>query len=240
MDGTHVADLVTANAARVPEQPAVIDVTSGDTLTWAQLDEAVSAEADRVSGGGCRARRPRGRAAGQRRGVLRRGARRAPRGRGRGAARPGRRRARSSTSCSPTAARRSSSRPRATTPPGPARPPSAPPWCRPRTSPRARPAGPGVGAGEDIALLVYASGTTGVPRGIRLSHRALLANRAQTAALRPAPVTPVDRVLLSLPLFHSFGLAAGLPAGVLGGRHGGARRAARAPSRSPTSWSRSG
>jgi len=27
--------------------------------------------------------------------------------------------------------------------------------------------------------------------------------------LRPAPVTPVDRVLLSFPLFHSFGLAAG-------------------------------
>ena len=52
MDGTHVADLVTANAARVPEHPAVIDVTSGDTLTWAQLDEAVSAEADRVSGAG--------------------------------------------------------------------------------------------------------------------------------------------------------------------------------------------
>jgi len=71
------------------------------------------------------------------------------------------------------------------------------------------PGRPGVGAGEDIALLVYASGTTGVPRGIQLSHRALLANRAQTAALRPAPVTPVDRVLLSLPLFHIFGLAAG-------------------------------
>src|SRR5205823_2624053 len=60
----------------------------------------------------------------------------------------------------------------------------------------------GVGAGEDIALLVYASGTTGAPRGILLSHRALLANRAQAGALRPAPVTPVDRVLLSLPLFH--------------------------------------
>ncbi|MGH3587516.1 MAG: AMP-binding protein, partial [Pseudonocardia sp.] len=43
-----------------------------------------------------------------------------------------------------------------------------------------------------------------------LSHRAVLANRAQTAALRPAPVLPVDRILLSLPLFHVFGLAAGL------------------------------
>src|SRR5207342_1258614 len=62
---------------------------------------------------------------------------------------------------------------------------------------------------EGVALLVYTSGTTGAPRGIRLSHRALLANREQAAALRPAPVTPVDRVLLSLPLFHIFGLAAG-------------------------------
>jgi long-chain acyl-CoA synthetase len=64
--------------------------------------------------------------------------------------------------------------------------------------------------GEAIALLVYTSGTTGRPRGVQLSHRALLANREQTAALRPAPVTPADRVLLALPLFHSFGLAAGL------------------------------
>ena len=52
VDGTHVADLVAANAARVPDQPAVIDVTSANTLTWAQLDEAVSAEADRVADAG--------------------------------------------------------------------------------------------------------------------------------------------------------------------------------------------
>jgi long-chain acyl-CoA synthetase len=77
------------------------------------------------------------------------------------------------------------------------------------TGPVGDPFGPPVGGGEDIALLVYTSGTTGVPRGVRLSHRAVLANRAQAAALRPAPVTPVDRVLLSLPLFHVFGLAAG-------------------------------
>ncbi|MCW0212318.1 MAG: AMP-binding protein [Pseudonocardia sp.] len=64
--------------------------------------------------------------------------------------------------------------------------------------------------GESIALLVYTSGTTGRPRGVRLSHRALLANRAALASLRPAPVTPTDRVLLALPLFHVFGLAAGL------------------------------
>ncbi len=64
--------------------------------------------------------------------------------------------------------------------------------------------------GEDIAVLGYTSGTTGVPLGVRLSHRALLANRAQSAALRPTPVSPADRVLLHLPLFHIYGLGAGL------------------------------
>lgn len=63
---------------------------------------------------------------------------------------------------------------------------------------------------EAIAVVVFTSGTTGRPRGVCLSHRALLANRQQAAALRPAPVTPVDRVLLALPLFHVYGLAAGL------------------------------
>jgi long-chain acyl-CoA synthetase len=68
----------------------------------------------------------------------------------------------------------------------------------------------GRGGGEAPALIVFTSGTTGRPRGVQLSHRALLANREQAAALRPAPVTPVDRVLLALPLYHVYGLAAGL------------------------------
>jgi long-chain acyl-CoA synthetase len=64
--------------------------------------------------------------------------------------------------------------------------------------------------GEDIAVLCYTSGTSGRPRGVLLSHRALLANVAQCAALRPAPVTANDRVLLSLPLSHVYGLGPGL------------------------------
>jgi long-chain acyl-CoA synthetase len=64
--------------------------------------------------------------------------------------------------------------------------------------------------GEDIAVLCYTSGTSGRPRGVLLSHRALLANVAQCAALRPAPVTRNDRVLLSLPLSHAYGLGPGL------------------------------
>jgi long-chain acyl-CoA synthetase len=45
---------------------------------------------------------------------------------------------------------------------------------------------------------------------VLLSHRALLANVTQCAALRPAPVTANDRVLLSLPLSHAYGLGPGL------------------------------
>ncbi|MFD9699342.1 AMP-binding protein [Lentzea sp. NPDC059081] len=67
-----------------------------------------------------------------------------------------------------------------------------------------------VGGGEDLAVLGYTSGTSGVPRGAMLSHRALLANVSQCASLRPAPVTAGDRVLLALPLFHVYGLGPGL------------------------------
>jgi long-chain acyl-CoA synthetase len=61
--------------------------------------------------------------------------------------------------------------------------------------------------GEDLAVLCYTSGTAGVPRGVMLSHRALLANVEQCAALRPAPVTATDRVLLTVPLSHAYGLS---------------------------------
>ncbi len=67
-----------------------------------------------------------------------------------------------------------------------------------------------VRGGEDLAVLGYTSGTSGVPRGAMLSHRALLSNVSQCASLRPAPVTAGDRVLLALPLFHVYGLGPGL------------------------------
>jgi long-chain acyl-CoA synthetase len=64
--------------------------------------------------------------------------------------------------------------------------------------------------GEDIAVLCYTSGTVSAPRGVMLSHRALLANVAQCAQLKPAPVTATDRVLLAVPLHHVYGLGPGL------------------------------
>ena len=69
--------------------------------------------------------------------------------------------------------------------------------------------GPPTGA-EDLAVVLYTSGTTGRPKGAMLSHRALLANLSQLAAITPAVIAPEDRVLLVLPLFHVYGLNAGL------------------------------
>lgn len=64
--------------------------------------------------------------------------------------------------------------------------------------------------GDDLAMLAFTSAFAGTGRAVMLPHRALLANVAQCAALRPALVTPADRVLLALPLFHIYGFGPGL------------------------------
>ncbi|MDQ1247354.1 MAG: long-chain acyl-CoA synthetase [Actinomycetota bacterium] len=65
------------------------------------------------------------------------------------------------------------------------------------------------GAAEDLAVLLFTSGTSGRPKGAMLSHRALFANLDQlTAVPEPAPMLPDDVVLLILPLFHSYALNA--------------------------------
>ncbi|MPY98608.1 MAG: AMP-binding protein [Actinophytocola sp.] len=67
-----------------------------------------------------------------------------------------------------------------------------------------------VTSGEDIAMLCYTTSAKGAPRGVMLSHRALLANVAQVGRLRPAPVAHGDRVLVAIPLFHVYGFGLGL------------------------------
>ncbi|MEV0134772.1 AMP-binding protein [Dactylosporangium sp. NPDC050688] len=79
------------------------------------------------------------------------------------------------------------------------------------TPPAAGPAGPD-GRGGDLAILLYTSGTAGAPKGAMLSHRALLANHEQLAAIDPPPVGPEDVLLLAVPLFHAYGLNSGLGA----------------------------
>ncbi|HET8682613.1 MAG TPA: AMP-binding protein, partial [Micromonosporaceae bacterium] len=61
---------------------------------------------------------------------------------------------------------------------------------------------------DDVALVVYTSGTTGQPKGAPLTHANLLASvHAVRVAWR---WTPEDRLALCLPLFHVHGLGVGL------------------------------
>ena len=59
---------------------------------------------------------------------------------------------------------------------------------------------------EDLAMLLYTSGTSGRPKGAMLTHRALLASIEQVHALPTPAVTPDDIVLVVLPLFHVYAL----------------------------------
>ncbi|WP_205472107.1 class I adenylate-forming enzyme family protein [Nocardioides sp. SYSU D00038] len=76
---------------------------------------------------------------------------------------------------------------------------------------RARPVPP-LQDPDKLAALLYTSGTSGRPRAAMLSHRALLANIEQVAAVEPPMIHGDDVVLGVLPLFHVYGLNA-----VLGG-----------------------
>ena len=67
---------------------------------------------------------------------------------------------------------------------------------------------------DDVALLLYTSGTTGVPKGVPLLHRNLVANviqgRAWVSGLREGE----ESFLVALPLFHAYGVTVSVLLGV--------------------------
>ncbi|HEX2842949.1 acyl-[ACP]--phospholipid O-acyltransferase [Hyphomicrobium sp.] len=63
-------------------------------------------------------------------------------------------------------------------------------------------------APNDPAAILFTSGSEGLPKGVVLSHRNMLANAMQS--LTRVAVNGQDKVFNVLPVFHSFGLTAGL------------------------------
>jgi acyl-[acyl-carrier-protein]-phospholipid O-acyltransferase / long-chain-fatty-acid--[acyl-carrier-protein] ligase len=61
---------------------------------------------------------------------------------------------------------------------------------------------------DDVAAILFTSGSEGTPKGVALSHRNMLANTAQAAAR--IDFGRADKVFNVLPVFHSFGLTVGL------------------------------
>jgi acyl-CoA synthetase (AMP-forming)/AMP-acid ligase II len=58
-------------------------------------------------------------------------------------------------------------------------------------------------APSEVVYQMYTSGTTGVPKGVLLSHQAVLTNCAQVSAGLAYAVEPGDRWLIVAPLFHA-------------------------------------
>jgi long-chain acyl-CoA synthetase len=91
--------------------------------------------------------------------------------------------------------------------------PDATPWHHLLGGAPLDPAHPRPGV-EDVALLLYTSGTTGIPKGVPLRHRNLVANVVQGRAWVPGLEEGEESFLVALPLFHAYGVTVSVLLGV--------------------------
>ena len=65
------------------------------------------------------------------------------------------------------------------------------------------------GKGEDVAVILYSGGTTGLPKGVMLQNFAFNAMAVQSSEIKPFDTedTAGKKVLALMPVFHGFGLA---------------------------------
>ena len=73
-----------------------------------------------------------------------------------------------------------------------------------------------IDAASDVAVLPYSSGTSGIPKGVMLTHRNVIANLVQTQS-NPPMLTDADRVIAVLPFFHIYGMTVILAGGLAQG-----------------------
>ena len=65
---------------------------------------------------------------------------------------------------------------------------------------------PSQSSSETLAALPYSSGTTGLPKGVMLSHLNLVANVYQLIGPHATRLNSADTILCCLPLYHIYGL----------------------------------
>lgn len=70
-------------------------------------------------------------------------------------------------------------------------------------------------SGDDLAVLQYTGGTTGLAKGAMLTHRNLLANALQTRSWVPRAKEGTEIGLCVAPFFHSYGLTVGMNLSIL-------------------------
>ena len=68
---------------------------------------------------------------------------------------------------------------------------------------------------SELALLQYTGGTTGLAKGVMLTHRNLVVNAVQTRAWVPQLVQGRETVMVAVPIFHCYGMTVGMNLAVL-------------------------
>ncbi len=71
-----------------------------------------------------------------------------------------------------------------------------------------------IDAENDVALLQYTGGTTGVPKGAMLTHKNIYANTIQASMVMPNAKPGAEKMLAVIPFFHVFSMTAAMNLGI--------------------------